>query len=64
MPTCADYGGWVISIIAGRFEVIADNLGNNRILMAILLAVILTVVTFTVIGTSIRQSRESGSRSQ
>jgi hypothetical protein len=25
MPTYADYGGWVISIIAGRFEVIADR---------------------------------------
>jgi hypothetical protein len=25
MPTYADYGGWVISIIAGWVEVIADT---------------------------------------
>jgi hypothetical protein len=27
MPTYADLSGWVISIIAGRFEVIADTMG-------------------------------------
>jgi hypothetical protein len=25
MPTYADYGGWVISTIAGRFEVTPDT---------------------------------------
>ena len=30
MPTYADLSGWVISIIAGRFEVIADRLGVGR----------------------------------
>jgi hypothetical protein len=30
MPTYADYVGWVISTIAGRFEVTADNWSGGR----------------------------------
>ena len=29
MPTYADYGGWVISIIAGWVEVIADTFADH-----------------------------------
>jgi hypothetical protein len=30
MPTYADNGGWVISTIAGRMEVTADNQSDKR----------------------------------
>jgi len=29
MPTYVDYGGWVISTIAGRVEVTADSNGDS-----------------------------------
>ena len=35
MPTYADYGGWVISIIAGWVEVIADIFGYTSLWLAI-----------------------------
>jgi hypothetical protein len=31
MPTYADFGGWVISTIAGWFVVTADNFGNRDV---------------------------------